>query len=109
MKFLDESTYHRQLAQTRGLALVLFSSQACGTCRVVAQRLPASAPTGTHLFKVDVQIASALARAFDVFHLPSLFLYRDGHYHARLDCEVTTRALQQAIELALQLPAEEEP
>jgi thioredoxin 1 len=109
MNILDESIYHQRLMQTRGLALVLFSSPTCGTCRVVEQRLPVSAPAGTQLFKVDVQVASALARAFDVFHLPSLFLYHDGHYHARLDCEVTTSALQRAIELALQSPAEEEP
>lgn len=109
MQPLDESTYYRHLAQTPGLALVLFSSQACGTCRVVEQRLPLSAPAGTQLFKVDVQVAAALARAFEVFHLPSLFLYLDGHYHARLNCEVTPVKLRAAIERALQQPAEEEP
>jgi thioredoxin 1 len=109
MQPLDESTYYRQLAQTRGLALVLFSSSSCGTCRVVEQRLPLSAPTGTQLFKVDVQAATALARAFEVFHLPTLLLYVDGHYHARLNCEVTPLRLRAAIEHAMQQPAEEEP
>ena len=109
MQPLDESTYHRQLTQTRGLALVLFSSPSCGTCRVVEQRLPLSAPAEVHVFKVDVQVASALARAFEVFHLPTLFLYVDGHYHARLNCEVTPMRLRAAIEQALQQPAEEEP
>jgi thioredoxin-like negative regulator of GroEL len=109
MQPLDESTYHRQLMQTRGPALVLFSSQACGTCRQVERVLPASAPAGAALFKVDVQIAAALARAFEVFHLPTLLLYLDGHYHARLNCEVTPTALQVAIEHAINQPAEEEP
>ena len=109
MDLLDESTYYRQLAQTQGMALVLFTSPACGTCRVVERHLPASAPPDTQLFKVDVQVASAMARAFEVFHLPTLFLYVDGRYHARLNCEVTPAKLRTAIEHALQQPAEEEP
>lgn len=106
---LDESSYHRSLARTTGLALVLFSSDSCGTCRVVANRLPLSAPDGVQLFVVDVQVATALARAFEVFHLPTLLLYVDGHYHARLDCEVTPNRLLAEIEHALRQPAEEEP
>lgn len=106
---LEEATYFRRLAETSGLALVLFSREACGTCRVVERRLPLSAPVGVHLFKVDVEVAQALARAFDVFHLPLLLLYVDGHYHARLDCQITPSGLLAAIEHALQHPAEEEP
>jgi thioredoxin-like negative regulator of GroEL len=109
MQLLDEATYYRRLAQTPALALVLFSSPACGTCRMVEQNLAASAPPAAQLFKVDIQLASALARAFDVFHLPVLFLYVGGHYHARLNCEVTPGKLRAAIEHALQQPAEEEP
>lgn len=106
---LDEVTYYSQLAQTRALALVLFTSPTCGTCRVVERNLPASAPPAAQLFKVDAQVAAALARAFEVFHLPTLFLYLDGHYHARLNCEVTPAKLRAAIDQALQRPAEEEP
>jgi thioredoxin 1 len=109
MQLLDEATYHRLLAQTRPLALVLFSSSSCGTCRVVERQLPLSAPAEAQLFKVDVQVASALARAFEVFHLPTLLLYVDGHYHARLDCAVTPAALRTAIDNAVSQPAEEEP
>ena len=106
---LDESSYHRRLAQTPGIALVLFSSSACGTCRVVERRLPEAAPSGTHLFKVDVQRATALAREFEIFHLPALFLYAQGHFHARLNCEVSASTLGAALDRALALPAEEEP
>jgi thioredoxin 1 len=106
---LDEATYHRLLAQTQSLALVLFSSSSCGTCRVVERQLPLCAPAEAQLFKVDVQVASALARAFEVFHLPTLLLYVDGHYHARLDCAVTPAALRAAIDNAVSQPAEEEP
>ena len=106
---LDEAIYHRHLARTPGLALVLFSSPTCGTCRAVERLLPISAPSGAQLFIVDVQVASALAQAFEVFHLPTLLLYVEGHYHARLNCEVTPTKLAAAIEHAVQQPAEEEP
>ncbi len=106
---LDEASYHPRLAATPGVALVLFSSPACGTCRVVEKRLPDAAPAHAALFKVDVQRATALARAFEIFHLPDLFLYRDGHFHARLGCEVSAPALAAAMERALALPAQEEP
>lgn len=106
---LDESRYHPCLLETGGIALVLFTSPACGACRVVERRLPRAAPPGTHLFKVDVQQATGLARAFDLFHLPSLFLYRDGLFHARLDCEITAPALHAALARALAQAAEEEP
>lgn len=106
---LDEASYHRRLASTPGLALVLFGGPDCGACRVAESRLPAAAPAGISLFKVDVQRATALARAFEVFHLPELFLYRDGHFHARLACEISTPALAAALDRALAAPAEEEP
>jgi thioredoxin 1 len=106
---LDESSYHRRLAQTPGIALVLFSSPACGTCRVVERRLPEAAPVGASLFKVDVREATGLAREFEIFHLPELFLYSHGQFHARLNCEVGATALGAALDKALAMPAEEEP
>jgi thioredoxin 1 len=107
---LSEFDYHTTLARTHGASLVLFTSPGCGTCRRVESLLPAAASdTLTALFKVDVQQATALARQFELFHLPALFLYRDGHFHAELNCAVTPIALQQAIDDALAKPAQEEP
>lgn len=106
---LDEARYHASLLETGGIALVLFTSPACGTCRVVERRLPEAVAAGTHLFKVDVQQATGLARAFEIFHLPTLLLYWDGHYHARLDCEIRASTLRAAMARALAAPAEEEP
>jgi thioredoxin-like negative regulator of GroEL len=106
---LDESSYYSRLARSGSLALVLFSSPTCGTCRVVERRLPDIAPPGVRLFKVDVQRTTALAHAFEVFHLPTLLLYRAGHFHARLECEITAPALQDALAKALIRPAQEEP
>lgn len=107
---LSEFDYHATLARTLGASLVLFGSPECGACRKVEKLLPAAAcATAAALYKVDVQQATGLARAFDIFHLPALFLYRDGHFHAVMNCEVTPAALPGAIETALAKPPEEEP
>lgn len=106
---LTEFDYHQRLAATPGPALVLFASPDCGACRV-AERLLAEALAGrVTCYKVDVQQATALARAFDLFHLPALFLYRDGRFHAVLDTELTPGALGAALDAALAAPPQEEP
>lgn len=109
MESVDEFDFHQRLAQSDGVSLVLFMSPTCGTCRRVERLLPLAAPPQLWLFRADVQQAQALARAYEVYHLPALILFRDGHYHARLDCEVTPVALRAAIERALAAPAQEEP
>lgn len=107
---LTEFNFHATLAHTSGASLVLFGSPECGACRKVEKLLPAAADgSAAALFKVDVQQATALARAFDIFHLPTLLLYRDGYFHALMNCEITPAALPGAIEAALAKPAEEEP
>ena len=106
---LDEFQYHHRLLQAGGVALVLFTSPDCGACRTVERLLPGIAPAGTQLFKVDVLHATALARAFDIFHLPALLLYRDGRFHAVLGCEATAAKLPACILAALDQPAQEEP
>lgn len=109
MHRLDEYSFYFGLAQAPGLNLVLFMSPSCGACRSVQRRLPAAAPAEVRLYVVDVQQAQGLARAYDVFHLPALFLFRAGPYHARLDGEITPAALKRAIAAALAAPPQEEP
>lgn len=107
---LDEFDYHHVLARTPGPSLVLFSSPDCGSCRTVERLLPrAAAGVVDRCFRVDVTRATALARAFDLFHLPALFLYRDGHFHAVIEAPVLPEALQRAIRAQLKAPAQEEP
>lgn len=106
---LDEFSFHARLSGMSGVALVLFTSPDCGTCRRVEGLLPQAIESGIALFRVDVQQSLALARQYEVLHLPALFLFRDGHYHARIESMVTPQALATAIATALSLPAQEEP
>jgi thioredoxin-like negative regulator of GroEL len=110
MLLLTEFDFHPTLAQSIGVSLVLFSGPDCGTCRQVEKLLPQCVEgMVSALYKVDVQQSTALAREYEVFHLPALFMFVDGAYHALLHSEATPAKLRQVIENALALPAEDEP
>lgn len=108
---LDEFGFHHTLAATRGIALVIFTSAGCSSCRAWRRLLAAHrAPhPDLALFEVDAGHAQALTREFSVFHLPALFLYRNGHFHSPLQAEADPDKLRAAIEAALAAPAQEPP
>jgi thioredoxin-like negative regulator of GroEL len=107
---LTEFDFHPQLAQSAGVSLVMFSGPDCGSCRRLESILPAlTAGRVARLYKVDVQTSTALAREYEVFHLPSLFLFVDGRFHAPLHAEPAPGIFAAAIDHALREPAHEEP
>lgn len=107
---LTEFDFHPRLARSNGVSLVMFSSPDCGSCRRLEKVLPRLvAGRVAHLYKVDVQTSTALAREYEVFHLPSLFLFVDGRFHAPLHAEPVAGKFGIAIELALNQAAHEEP
>lgn len=108
---LSQFDFHHRLAETPGVSLVLFTRPGCGACRqwrTLLDREEAS-PGVAQRFEVDVEQDMALAREFGVFHLPALFLYRDGQFHAELRCEARAERLAEAIAQALAAPAQEIP
>ncbi len=107
---LFDGTFHRSLAAQRGSAVVVFGKPGCGACRHALERVPELARDRVDaLFYVDVEVSPALARAFDLFHLPTLVLYVDGVYHAQLDAPLTRTDWPTALQAALVAPAQEEP
>ncbi|MEW9900043.1 thioredoxin family protein [Chitinivorax sp. PXF-14] len=107
---LGDGGLHRRLAAAAGVSLVMFSRHGCGSCRVAESQLPAWLPgVVDNLFKVDVDINAGLMREFDVFHLPALFLFKNGQFHAPLHCPLTPNALATAIHALITAPAQEAP
>jgi thioredoxin-like negative regulator of GroEL len=111
LQSLDQFDFHRRLDAPGSTALVVFSAPACGSCRhlrgvlaEVGRRRPE-----WRLFEVDVQRDQALANEFEVFHLPTLFVYSAAGFHCRLDSEARPDAIIAATERALAAPAEEAP
>jgi len=111
IRSLSQFDFHHVLAEIPGVSLVMFGSADCGSCRhlkAVFDRLAAQSQE-VKLFEVDAQRDTALVREFEVFHLPALFLFRDGHYHCQLHSPADPAALRRHIATALAAPAEEAP
>ena len=107
---LGEGDYHAQLANTPGCAVVLFSHAHCGACRTWKRLLPeALSPMTVHFYEVDVALATGMARYFDIFHLPTIFLYQDGHFHAELQAAAHADAVLHEVLALYAAPAQEEP
>lgn len=107
---LHEGDFHARVAATTGVAVVLFSAPHCSSCRAWKHLLPqALAGVADNLFEVDVSEATGVARYFDIFHLPTIYLYRDGHFHAELQCEARPATIRETALRLLAETAQEEP
>ncbi len=108
---LDQFDFHHALEQTSGTSLVIFTGPACGACRRLKAVLAAEPQlfADLRLFEVDAQRDMALTREFGVFHLPAMFLFRDGEFHCELHSEALPAKLRSAIDAALAAPAQEAP
>ncbi len=108
---LTDLNFHHVLAKTPGAALVFFTAPNCGACRsikIALGKLLHQYPP-IPIFEVDAVHNGGLVNALELFHLPALFLYLNGHYHCELHCEPLPARIHHAIQTALNLPAEDEP
>ncbi len=108
---LDQFDFHHRIAETKGPALVIFTAPGCSACRAWKRLLRDSV---THfaqmpVFEVDVERDLALAREFDVFHLPALFLFHDGAFHGEIRCRAAVEAVLTEIRSLLRQAPQELP
>lgn len=112
---LDEFTFHSSIAESKGITLVFFTGPHCASChhlktlfnREYSQFAQALADFLVYEIKADK--AAALVNEFSVYHLPTMFLYRNGEFHCELQAEAIPSKIIEAIKIALEKPAEEEP
>jgi len=111
IKRLDEFNYHHLISETTGTSLVFYTGPNCGSCHHLRNVLTEYLRQYNNLtvFEVDAVTSSALINEFNIFHLPSMFLYKDGRYHCEFHAEALPDRIHTAIEQALLLPAEDEP
>jgi len=69
----------RTLYSARGPVLLVVTKEGCGACRAIKMALAGIAlPEGLTAYEVDAGSAPALLDELDVFHLPALWIFRDG-------------------------------
>ncbi len=108
---LNTHNFHHLLEETTGVSLVFFTHTLCSSCRAWKQLLQtySASHKDISIFEVDAESEMALTNEFEVFHLPALFLYKDGHYHAPFQSVASLDAIDQAITQLLSAPAQEMP
>lgn len=111
MKQMSEFEFYPQLALQRGLLILVFTAPGCRSCRVIKGLLREYEliREGLQVWEVDAVENAGLVREYEVFHLPALFLFRDGHFWRPLDTEARAPALHRSVENALALPPLEPP
>lgn len=108
---LNEHQFYPTLARTGGISLVFFSKHGCGSCAIWKNLLSEflKQQTAVHIFEVDAEQNMGLVNEYELFHMPALFLFKDGEFHCELQSEADLKSLERAIGQALQQPAQEAP
>jgi thioredoxin 1 len=105
-----EPDVHRGLRSSTGRLLLMFGRRGCGTCRAALDRVPLLAAGHVDRFVyLDAEECAGLLREFEVFHLPALFLFAEGRFHATLEAPLIGPDFGQAIERTFASPAQEPP
>ncbi|ARP87022.1 thioredoxin family protein [Bordetella genomosp. 9] len=98
---LNDGTADRFLLDAPGLSLVVFHSRTCPNCRLARERLPDMALSVHRLCWVDAGDNGGLVQRYEVFHLPAMFLVRDGAFYGPVQASLQEWDIRQQIRLAL--------
>lgn len=98
-----------QLLELQGTTLLIFTGSGCSSCRWARQHMPALELPVEHLAWVDAGNNGGLVSRYEVFHLPALFVIRDGQFYGPTQTSLTPNELTVALNHALSRPAEELP
>ncbi|WP_460152143.1 thioredoxin family protein [Pseudomonas sp. S2_B07] len=92
-----------------GVSLVIFTSVGCASCRFAREQLPRLDLAVDRLCWIDAGNNGGVVERYQVFHLPALFLVRDGEFFGALKSRLTGTELNEAVGRALMKTAEELP
>jgi hypothetical protein len=99
----------QRLLAMRGVSLVIFTSVGCAGCRFAREQLPRLDLMADRLCWIDAGSNGGVVERYQVFHLPALFVVRDGEFFGVLNSRLTGTELNEAIGRALMRTAEELP
>lgn len=99
---LTYQSYFRVLDAAPGASLVVFTAPGCGACRAMLRALrDLRGEVSLALYRVAAEENPGLVEELEIFHLPALFLYRDGREHGSIQAAPRPRAVWEAVEAGL--------
>ncbi|MEW5850075.1 MAG: thioredoxin family protein [Myxococcota bacterium] len=107
----DQHGFHARMARTRGPCLLIITGVHCGACRAMKLALEGNLRhhDGLTVVEVDAGDNPGLSQELEVQHLPALFLYLDGKYHAPISCPPRPDEMVSALDAALASPPMDPP
>ncbi|MHC8287660.1 thioredoxin family protein [Pseudomonas sp. XS1P51] len=99
----------QRLLAMSGVSLVIFTSVGCAGCRFAREQLPRLDLAVDRLCWIDAEENGGVVERYQVFHLPALFVVRDGEFFGALKSRLTSTELNEAVGQALMRTAEELP
>jgi hypothetical protein len=106
---LSDFDVDQQLLQLAGISLVIFTSVGCASCRVARQQLPGLELPVQRLCWIDAEENGGAVERYEVFHLPALFIVRDGKFFGALATALTDRAIRDGLKLGFAREPDELP
>jgi hypothetical protein len=97
---LNDGTADRFLLDAAGLSLVVFHSRTCANCRLARERLPAMNLPVQRVCWVDAGENGGLVERYEVFHLPAMFVVRDGTFYGAVQARLEDWDIRRQIALA---------
>lgn len=92
-----------------GTTLVVFTSPGCSSCRTARKMLPDMQLPIDQLCWIDAGDNGGLVERYGIFHLPALFVVRDGAFYGELKSRLSEGELAHHIRMALLLEPDELP
>ncbi|WP_160286481.1 thioredoxin family protein [Pseudomonas sp. QL9] len=106
---LTDLDAEHQLLALPGDTLLIFTGEGCSACRFARAQLPKMGLPVDRLAWIDAERNGGLVECYEVFHLPALFLIRDGSFHGRVLAPLRAPALAEALGVAATRAPEELP
>ncbi|AVR70850.1 MULTISPECIES: thioredoxin family protein [Pseudomonas aeruginosa group] len=99
----------QRLLALPGVSLLVFTGEGCASCRWARRHLGDLDLPVERLCWVDAGRNGGLVERYGVFHLPALFVVRDGRFHGALNVPLQREALRGAVLAGLSGSPEELP
>lgn len=99
----------QRLLAMSGVSLVIFTSVGCAGCRFAREQLPGLDLHVDRLCWIDAGNNGGVVERYQVFHLPALFVVRDGEFFGALKSRLSRNELNAAVSQALSGTPEELP
>lgn len=94
---LSDFDIDHQLLELPGLSLLIFTSVGCASCRYARQQLPKLALEVDRVCWIDAEENGGAVARYEVFHLPALFVVRNGQFYGALRAPLTLSGMSQAL------------